>query len=423
MTLPSEADATKLVKRSILSKGIYEYWGSGTTYTELHSDVKERTKHLWTKYNQCSFRFEFESFRGTKSQKEQKIIIEDFAYLGFDGPIKMNNPDERFSILEEYDGITHLPLPDSERSLDGAAQTSDGQVETEVEGAMYLDPNIVRTPILRRVLFGRYLASSSRPAIETYDLKKRKYIGTTSMDAELSLITANLAQVSPGKIVYDPFVGTGSFVVASAHFGGMTLGSDIDGRAIRGAKGRSLFSNFVQYNLVSQHLDSFVSDLTNSPFRNTGSEGSDQFIDAIVCDPPYGIREGLKVLGARDLTKAKEVVVTKGVVRHLYVLLLLVMLHTVFIKIHRQRPLRHLLYIAYPFYAWSKRDSSLRNTSTTGRVTIYRRRDRTASTQCLSIFSILLYYGSYQMVDYVFGCLPPTKTSRQWQYQHIQSWN
>jgi len=317
VTLPSEADATKLVKRSILSKGIYEYWGSGTTYTELHVDVKERTKHLWTKYNQCSFRFEFESFRGAKSQKEQRAIIEDFAYLGFDGPIKMKNPDQRFSIMEEYDGRTHMSLPNSEQRSDEPTQTSNGRVETDVEDTANEDPNIVRTPVLRRVLFGRYLASSSRPAIETYDLKKRKYIGTTSMDAELSLITANIAQVSAGKIVYDPFVGTGSFVVAAAHFGGMTLGSDIDGRAIRGAKGRSLLSNFVQYNLVSQHLDSFVSDLTNSPFRNTGSENGDQFIDAIVCDPPYGIREGLKVLGARDLTKAKEVVVTKGVVRHL----------------------------------------------------------------------------------------------------------
>lgn len=40
------------------------------------------------------------------------------------------------------------------------------------------------------------------------------------MDATLSLLMANQALVKPGDLVYDPFVGTGSLLVAAAKFGG-----------------------------------------------------------------------------------------------------------------------------------------------------------------------------------------------------------
>ena len=50
------------------------------------------------------------------------------------------------------------------------------------------------------------------------------------MDSELSLISANQALIKPGFLMYDPFVGTGSFLVAAAYFGAFVLGSDIDGR-------------------------------------------------------------------------------------------------------------------------------------------------------------------------------------------------
>lgn len=48
------------------------------------------------------------------------------------------------------------------------------------------------------------------------------------MDPQLSLIMANQAQVKNGDIILDPFVGTGSLLVAAAQFGGFILGTDID---------------------------------------------------------------------------------------------------------------------------------------------------------------------------------------------------
>ena len=40
-------------------------------------------------------------------------------------------------------------------------------------------------------------------------------------------------QVRRGRLVYDPFVGTGGVLLAAAHHGAATLGSDIDMRVIR----------------------------------------------------------------------------------------------------------------------------------------------------------------------------------------------
>jgi tRNA (guanine10-N2)-methyltransferase len=272
-------------------------------------------------------------------------VIEGFAYLGLDGVIKMNNPEITFCVFEEY--------------LPGKAS------------------------IPARVLFGRLVARGSRHLVEKYDLKKRHYIGTTSMDAELALVTANMALAAPGRMVYDPFVGTGSFIVSCAHFGALSLGSDIDGRQIRGKSGRSVLGNFHQYGLVGRYLDGFVSDLTNSPLRKTA------FLDAIVCDPPYGVREGLKVLGSRDPEKGKEPAVRDGELRHLCVLL--------------------------PWcceYAHSPQ-SQIDNT------TMFPLKDPTASLQCWKIYSSLPPTASSLVEGYASGCPPPTKTSPSWTSPHI----
>lgn len=48
------------------------------------------------------------------------------------------------------------------------------------------------------------------------------------MDPQLSLLMANQAQVNIADFVLDPFVGSGSLLVAAAYFGGYVVGTDID---------------------------------------------------------------------------------------------------------------------------------------------------------------------------------------------------
>ena len=71
-------------------------------------------------------------------------------------------------------------------------------------------------PKAERLYFGRVVASGQRELPGRYDLKKRNYIGTTSLDAELSLVMANLGQVRAHDLVYDPYCGTASTLVAAA---------------------------------------------------------------------------------------------------------------------------------------------------------------------------------------------------------------
>ena len=193
---------------------------------------------------------------------------------------------------------------------------------------------LLNAPAPHTLHLGRLLATSGRKAINTYNLKKRRYIATTSMDAELSLVTANLALAREGTLAYDPFMGTGGFPLACAHFGAGVWGSDLDGRSIRGkGKNKSVKGNFVQYGTECKYLGGFVADLTNTPLRipspsaftsmtdgkGFGEEGGKgvRFLDAILTDPPYGVREGLKVLGSTKPALQSEVLLADGQPAHL----------------------------------------------------------------------------------------------------------
>ncbi|KAI9728657.1 MAG: hypothetical protein M1828_002763 [Chrysothrix sp. TS-e1954] len=269
--LQSQHAATALVSRAILASDIYELWAYGSDYDYLHEAVKAARSIYIPRYQRSSFRFAIDSFQGKRSTSKQRELIEAFSYMDFEGPIRMEDADIELCVFEEFDRLASEP---------------------------------------KHLWLGRWVAKSDRRAIVDFNLKKRQYISRTSMDAELSLVTANLLQAAPGKIIYDPFVGTGSFTVTAAHFGAMALGSDIDGRSVRGTPAKNLLSNFDQYGLNVLFLDSFIADLTNTPLR------SGRLFDGIVCDPPYGVREGPKVLGYREGKLAQEIIID-GVPAHM----------------------------------------------------------------------------------------------------------
>ncbi|KAG2174806.1 hypothetical protein INT43_005868, partial [Umbelopsis isabellina] len=263
--IDSDKDAAKLVKRAILIKSIYELWGEGTNLENLIASVKENPER-WPEFMGKSFKFTVSAFGSTYSIKQQIDMINAFAFLGFDGDIDMKNPDVQFAIMADF----------------GLERSKYMEMGTFEAYNMYM---------------GKVVASGSRDLVNRYNLKKRKYLGTTSMDAELSLIMANQALATPGKLVYDPFVGTGSFLFTCAHFGSYTLGSDIDGRQIRGKGKASIKSNVAQYDLGDRVLDTLTFDICHNPWRATN------WLDAIVTDPPYGVRAGAKKLGRKETSK------------------------------------------------------------------------------------------------------------------------
>lgn len=304
---PTHLLAKRLISRSILAKGIYELYATAPNYADLHNTIQSLPGHTWDAYRDVSFKFSVDGYRGKRSMSEQRAIVEGFGYLPFKGRIRMSGAQEEFVVFEEWEGL------DAEGH---AALRAGRQVEEEnVNGTMSATTTIThddagltsvppQPPLTSRsptkIYFTRHLSPSQRHLIEKHDLKKRPYISTTSMDAELALLTGILAHVGPGRLILDPFVGTGGFMVAAAELGAVTLGSDIDGRSFRGkGKGmeKGVLRNFERYGILSGFGDCVTSDLTNTPLRI--GRGKKRWLDAVICDPPYGVREGLKVLGRR----------------------------------------------------------------------------------------------------------------------------
>ncbi|KAG8780523.1 hypothetical protein FRC12_022899 [Ceratobasidium sp. 428] len=266
--LEREEDARLIAGRCILVKAIYELWATGTSYTTLHAANKEnRAKWDTPEYNQARFRFNVAAYCHTIPKARQKEVMDSFAYMGYQGKIDMTNPEFVMACIEEY--------PDNQGSSRAKPQT-DGQ--------------------FMQVVFGKLIAEgTARRLIAKFDVKKRLYYGNTSMEAEISLLMANQTLAAPGKLVYDPFVGTGSMLYTAAHFGALVFGSDIDGRQMRGKDTTPGIRRAAdQYGVQNRILDLCTFDVTQGPLRR----GS--LFDAIVTDPPYGVRAGAKRLGRKQ---------------------------------------------------------------------------------------------------------------------------
>lgn len=94
-------------------------------------------------------------------------------------------------------------------------------------------------------------------------------------------------------------------LLTASAFGAYSFGSDIDGRQLRG-KGTNISSSAVQYGVLPRIIDTPSFDLTQHPFR------CGELFDAIITDPPYGVRAGAKRLGRKEGDRAVEPTVVPG---------------------------------------------------------------------------------------------------------------
>ncbi|PSR76499.1 hypothetical protein PHLCEN_2v8402 [Hermanssonia centrifuga] len=267
--LENEDDARTLAKRCILIKSVHEFYARGTTYEEVHQQTRDNLA-LWSRHiPDTSFKFKVEAYNHSIPQRRQKEIVESFGFMALLGKIEMKNPDIIFSCFEEY--------PDKR-----------GTTRDKLEGdGKFLE-----------AFFGRLIVEgTARKLVKTFDVKKRSYYGNTSMEAEISLLMANQTLAAPGKLVYDPFIGTGSMAYTTAYFGAYVYGSDIDGRQMRGKEKKpGIVRAAAQYGVSQRIMDLCTFDVTRNPWR------CGELFDAIVTDPPYGVRAGAKRLGRKNET-------------------------------------------------------------------------------------------------------------------------
>ncbi|XP_057308629.1 tRNA (guanine(10)-N2)-methyltransferase homolog isoform X2 [Hydractinia symbiolongicarpus] len=258
------SDVEKILSRSILMKNISELWGHGKTFEDIAS-----TSDWKTHSNDGTFKFEVDVFNKKITLSERVGYIEEIQkYISIPGEVDLKNPSIIFNMLLNFDNDQ-----------------------------------------LDYIYFGKLVGYSQRNVIHQYNLKTRYFIGNTSMDPQLALLMANQAQVKDGSFCYDPFVGTGSIIIACSHFGGLSGGSDIDYNIIYGrgkssragnknfrARDEIIRTNYDHYKLMDKYWDIMAGDATNIPFRVK------ELFDAIVTDPPYGIREGGRKLGSKKDT-------------------------------------------------------------------------------------------------------------------------
>uniref|UniRef100_T1I037 tRNA (guanine(10)-N(2))-methyltransferase TRMT11 n=2 Tax=Rhodnius prolixus TaxID=13249 RepID=T1I037_RHOPR len=261
----------KIAERSVLLRYAIDLWAVSSTKDKLDSYLRLLPKDIISPYTRpdTSFKIKVEIFGNSQTQREKVEKIESFSYLPLSGPVKLKNPDVSFQYIEFF-ALEQKQFP--------------------------LKPE--------KYFFGRLVAEGQRDLISKLSLKKRKFIGNTTMDPQLSLIMANQGQIKEGDIVLDPFVGTGSLLIAAAQFGGYVLGADIDYLMVHGKSrptrkqnrhkprnDESIANNMEQYGLKDKYLDIVVAD-SSLPYWRPG-----MIFDVIVTDPPYGIREAMERVG------------------------------------------------------------------------------------------------------------------------------
>ncbi|CAJ0922052.1 unnamed protein product, partial [Mesorhabditis belari] len=138
------------------------------------------------------------------------------------------------------------------------------------------------------------------------NLPDRCYIGNTTMDPELALIQANITSIRATSLVLDPFCGTGGLLVPAADFGASVIGTEINysigfaqGKSSRHDKklltNESVEGNFIQYGTRDKFLSLILADASLHDLW-----AARPIFDAIVADPPYGVREKSRKIGPKE---------------------------------------------------------------------------------------------------------------------------
>jgi len=306
-TLPSAEVAVQVCKRAVLVRGIYELWGQGGTFDELVEGVRGAPVEISAPWctPEKSWCVDISSFGKSISQSQKEEMRKRFKFLNFTGTVALHDADLNLGVLLDFSG--------QRRAGDNE------QVEENETGIALGVP----------CYCGRLLARGGmREELRKYDLKKRLYLGPTSLDHSLALIMANLAGAKSGCMALDPFVGTASILVALSHFGAQCFGTDIDVRVLKGAMyaggsrhpgekdeasttfvpgvghlppspppssegagggaKRDIFETFRSYGLAAPELIRMDLHLLDRHLQS----GVEAVFDVIVTDPPYGIRAG-----------------------------------------------------------------------------------------------------------------------------------
>lgn len=286
--LPTLTDADRgwlaeTAAQSVGCRGVFEVWGQGETLAACAADVpadrvRRRITGTW-RMDSAVLGARRSTIQGGLSAR--MAAFETLLAALRDRPVDLDNPDHRLWLVEDRQRVRDLsPMP-------------------EPPPRFLL---LVQLPSA---------APSIQARVTQLELRKRAFLGTTSMPADRALMLCNLALARApraGAAVLDPFCGSGSILLAAAALGAHTVGSDLDwrvvshnrwpvqippsrGRPNRGVERVRMRDNFTEAGLPEPTallaLDIGAPDAAARLLQANGG----QPYDAVVCDPPYGRRE------------------------------------------------------------------------------------------------------------------------------------
>lgn len=253
--LANDEVAREIAGRVTCIRAIWQHWASAETLEGVKALLREEPsiRAIWTPWRSetITWRASVTAHMRTMTEAEKRERIESFGdVLNLPGPVRLRDPELDWCYAEEW--TTCRLLAQQEESVMDidrfvVAREDDGKARPQRQRLMAVHVGRKITDELARQLIGRM------------DVKKRAYIGNTTMESGMSLVQAAMAlvrvvlsmdvglgtelepffpQAGPGKLVYDPFAGTGSLLLAAAAFGAHVLASDIDARMLRGKPGK-----------------------------------------------------------------------------------------------------------------------------------------------------------------------------------------
>lgn len=145
-------------------------------------------------------------------------------------------------------------------------------------------------------------------SMQRYHVSARPHHGLTAIKPELAFIMSNLAGLTDGSpLILDPYAGTGSLLLPAAHLSCYPCGADIElgatdvtigskqGGRGAGPPGSGVVANFMHLGLTPPEL------IQGDIFCPAWASQRAGVFDAIVADPPYGLRTFRQVDQTQDV--------------------------------------------------------------------------------------------------------------------------
>jgi len=323
LQLPNDDIVQQVIERCCLVRSAIEVWGEGKTSLESSKDAQDR---FFSPQSNIS------SMTATGSRSENSWRVHFRRY----GRGQGLNVAGKQRLLELYKPILKslngdVNLTDAKHhlvNLEDWHSFHDWHDET-TNGGSHHDKENDYVPL--RTIFGRIVAEGNN--VQTnFDIKARPFIGTTTMNPVSAHVAAVASRVGPGDRVLDPFVGTGSLLIAATALGAHVVGSDVDADCLGLLEGgsdlpakdrsknnrfkrhgerlgedqldRSTRDNFNYYGVSSQLEALLACDVREWIPSSTPNEDDVMqnygLFDAIISDPPFGRREKAKGGGRED---------------------------------------------------------------------------------------------------------------------------